>query len=197
MGNDITHLILTLTFGSSDTLRGVYSLCKFTFFGLVTTTFSSFTYLPSILNQLIFLSPLFCDKSVLGGHLPIEFSLGRLLQAVFGCWQFWDFCIGCKHYLFILNSFEIVVLVDPGVFVLTFLVVFPATSITSTILTAAATTGAYLSSILSLFDVALSLIRSLASSLGTTTSTRSTNTTSSMTTSASVITATNTTSSRS
>ena len=61
VGYDITHLILTLTFGSSDTLRGIYPLSEFTFFGLVTTTFASFTYLPPILNQLILLCSLFCN----------------------------------------------------------------------------------------------------------------------------------------
>ena len=138
MSDNITHTVLILALGGSDTLGVVNSHGKLALSRVTTlSSDSTLTNLPSLPDQLFFLISLLLNDIVLGCHVPIEVRLGRLLEQVLLGRQLGNHGLCGERYLFPLWALHIVILVDPAVLILLLVLTIVAT--TSILIVLAAT----------------------------------------------------------
>ena len=171
LGDNFTHVVLVLSLVGTYALRSINFLGKFALPRVSPSgSPATLTNVPALVDQIVLLLALFRDLGILGLHVAVEVCLGGLLEQVLFGWEFGNFRLSRKHYLFPLWPLHIMVLVDPAILILLLLIVTIVATPVLVVATLASTTAASSSLLLFLFLLGISapfsIICCLSCSLG-------------------------------
>ena len=108
-----------LSFRRPDPLRQINFLSQFTLSRISPGgRAATLPDIPSLIEEIVFLSALFTDLGVLRLHIAIKVSFGGFFQKVLFGRKVGNLGVDSEHYLFPLGTLHVVIFVDPAILIL-------------------------------------------------------------------------------